>query len=745
MLRLLSVAAFLGAILLSGCGMVLPPASPPPIDFNLTITPSALTIQVGGASQSFTVVATSLNNFTEPVNLTFSGLPTGVSASPSTISILPGIQQAITLAAAGNVTPGSVSVNVVGTAGVLMHSAPLSLVVTEPKPDFNLSVTPSTLILNIAGSAQSLNLSADALNGFAENVHIAISGLPAGITASATDLTLTPGTAQTISLTAGSNAAEGSLTLDFTATSGMISHTASATLTVQTSLVTRGLMAFFPTNEGSGTTLGSTVGGYQAIFGGSGNTWNAIGVVLNGSGYISLPEALNAALTVQTYVSQPNNPSIYVGAPVLLSGNGGSANTQWVLTSQHTIPCCSGFQPATMTVASSGVGAGSYTPFAGQNTLSLVMGLASNSTLDTFYIGANRVAMGYVVSSVGGYQTGGNYLVGSNLQGALGPMAYYAVQLTPTEIAQNTAYFNEIMLGRGILQPSNVNLEAIDQFVGLGDSITYGVGGPNTYCSYVTPIEVYGITCLGQPGQKTDFGVSQAPQIALWAATNAMRNIVFIDYITNDIIQEIPPVVSLANLAKTCQEIKQVYPTITTLVGTAMSISTFDSVKDSTNPLIRQMATGNQGCDGFIDIASDPMLGADGASTNDTYFNADEVHPTNTGYSEMGGIITRYINSLDGATASNPRNQAAPTYAMTTADNYINATIVGDGAWTLPECIGLTGKVYTVANKGRGDLVLSAVNSESIAGSASITPNSTGSFQINLVSDATGGCVWTRQ
>jgi hypothetical protein len=82
---------------------------------------------------------------------------------------------------------------------------------------------------------------------------------------------------------------------------------------------------------------------------------------------------------------------------------------------------------------------------------------------------------------------------------------------------------------------------------------------------------------------------------------------------------------------------------------------------------------------------------------------------------------------------------------MTTADNYINATIAGDAAWVLPECIGLTGKVYTIANQGTGNLALSGVNSESIAGTATIAPNATGAFQINLVSDATGGCSWVRE
>jgi hypothetical protein len=92
-----------------------------------------------------------------------------------------------------------------------------------------------------------------------------------------------------------------------------------------------------------------------------------------------------------------------------------------------------------------------------------------------------------------------------------------------------------------------------------------------------------------------------------------------------------------------------------------------------------------------------------------------------------------------------PLVQSAQTYSMTTADNYIDATIDGDAEWTLPECIGLTGKVYTIANQGTGNLSLIGVNSESIVGTATIAPNATGAFQIDLVSDATGGCSWVRK
>ena len=730
-------------------GLTLTPAS----DFSLNLAPAAITLVPGGSPASATFSATAVNGFTGPVAVTLSGLPNGVAAAPASFTLTPGTPQQISFTAASTDAASTAAITFNAAAGGITHSAALALTITAPPPDFSLQLNPAALTLNPAGIPQSVNITATALNGFSGQVSVVLSGLPADVAAAPASLTLTPGVAQAVNLTANPNALAGPGTLNLTATSGNLSHDASLGLTIAPSIVTRGLIAFFPANEGSGNTLSSTVGGYQATLGGAGNTWSPIGVVLNGSGYISLPPALNSAITVQMYVSQPNNPNVYVGSPNFLTGTGGSANTQWVLGSQLTTPCCPGFQPGTMVVASSSVGSSSDTPFAGQDTLSLVMGLASNATDDVFYIGADEVVFDQnVASAVGGYQTGGNYLTGQYLQGTLGPSAYYNVQLTPDEIAQNVAYFNTLMRSRGIQNPSNINLESVNQFVAFGDSITYGWDGPRTYCSFVAPNNAYGVTCLGQGGAETALGAAQAPQIALWDATNAKRNIFFDDYITNDVRFSVPAATSVANLAQACQEIKQIYPNAMAVVGTMLSLGGFDSVKDTTNPLIRQMATdGQSGCDGFIDMASDPLLGADGASLNTTYFNPGALHPTNAGYGEMGGIITRYINSVDGATLDAPTVVSANSYAMTTADNFVHWAPTAPATGTLPECIGMLGTptrgVFTIENTSSGvnTITMSGLGSESISGAATIAPNQTASFEVLANSDAAGGCTWVRK
>jgi hypothetical protein len=85
--------------------------------------------------------------------------------------------------------------------------------------------------LNAGGSA-TVNLTANALNGFNSQVSVQISGLPAGVSVLSASVTLTPGTAQQITLSGAANAPSVNDTVTFTGTSGSLTHTASLQLRV---------------------------------------------------------------------------------------------------------------------------------------------------------------------------------------------------------------------------------------------------------------------------------------------------------------------------------------------------------------------------------------------------------------------------------------------------------------------------------------------------------------------------------
>ena len=104
-------------------------AAAPAPDFSLTVNPASLTLIAGGAEQLASVTANALNGFTVTVNLSVSGLPTGVTSSPSALTLTPGTAQSLTFTTASNAAAGTVTITLTGTSGTLTHTATLKLTV----------------------------------------------------------------------------------------------------------------------------------------------------------------------------------------------------------------------------------------------------------------------------------------------------------------------------------------------------------------------------------------------------------------------------------------------------------------------------------------------------------------------------------------------------------------------------------------------------------------------------------------
>jgi hypothetical protein len=107
-----------------------------------------------------------------------------------------------------------------------------------PKPDFALSVSPTSVTLVGGGPGSQITVLAAALNSFAGTIAVSISGVPSGVTASPATLNLSSGTSKTITLTAGLTAANATPTVMFNGTSGMISHSAALAVTVKAAALT---------------------------------------------------------------------------------------------------------------------------------------------------------------------------------------------------------------------------------------------------------------------------------------------------------------------------------------------------------------------------------------------------------------------------------------------------------------------------------------------------------------------------
>jgi Pro-kumamolisin, activation domain len=190
----------------------------PAANFSLSASPAGLSIVQGtGATSSITV--NPVNGFSANVNLTASGLPTGVTASfipnPTAASTT------LTLSAGTSASTGAFTATVTGTSGSLIHTTQISLTVT-PAPNFSLSASPAKLTIRRGNSGQTAMIITPS-GGFAGNVNFSVSGLPSGVTAAFSPNPSSSSSALTLSVSR--TAPRGTFNLTISGVSGNLTHT----------------------------------------------------------------------------------------------------------------------------------------------------------------------------------------------------------------------------------------------------------------------------------------------------------------------------------------------------------------------------------------------------------------------------------------------------------------------------------------------------------------------------------------
>jgi hypothetical protein len=193
--------------------------------FFLDASPNALTV-LQGASGTSTITVTDLNGFSGSVNLTASGLPSGVTAAfspnPTTST------STLTLTASATAALGTATVTITGKSGSLTQTTTLTLTVVGP--DFSLTATPNKLTIP-PGSSGTSTIAVAPVNGFAGSVSLAASGLPSGVTAAFSPNPTT--STSTLTLTVSASAAAGTKAITITGTSGSLTHTTTLTLMIK--------------------------------------------------------------------------------------------------------------------------------------------------------------------------------------------------------------------------------------------------------------------------------------------------------------------------------------------------------------------------------------------------------------------------------------------------------------------------------------------------------------------------------
>jgi hypothetical protein len=151
--------------LITACGggttsQLAPNATPPPTststpDFTVSITPATLTLTQAGVPQSATISIAPKNSFTGTVEVTLSGLPSGVATNPAIplqIATSTSTSTTILIGATLATPTGTATITAQATSGSLSHSA-----------TFSLTVNPS-LIANLPRTAYTRTDSAPIAN-----------------------------------------------------------------------------------------------------------------------------------------------------------------------------------------------------------------------------------------------------------------------------------------------------------------------------------------------------------------------------------------------------------------------------------------------------------------------------------------------------------------------------------------------------------------------------------------------------
>src|SRR5581483_201127 len=129
------ISLFTAAIILmfpacgGGGGQQMPPPKP---DFNLVVSPISASAVIGNTTSPVTVSIMPQNGFSGSVDITLSGLPSGVTATPgSSFAIQAGASQAVSFAVSNTASTGVFQLTASGSDGTSLHTAQI-LLTTEP-------------------------------------------------------------------------------------------------------------------------------------------------------------------------------------------------------------------------------------------------------------------------------------------------------------------------------------------------------------------------------------------------------------------------------------------------------------------------------------------------------------------------------------------------------------------------------------------------------------------------------------
>jgi hypothetical protein len=191
---------------------------------------SSQTVAPGGTSGNYTVTANPINGFAGTVSWTVNP-PLGITVSPATLT---GGAASFNLATTAVLSAGTYTIPITATSGTLTHTVNATLVVTAA--NFSLSITPSSATVTRPASGTAITtfiVRVTAVGAFNSSVNLSVSGAANGFTPSLGAGSAGPGGSSILTVTVSSGARRTTRAVTVSGTSGGITHTASANVTLQ--------------------------------------------------------------------------------------------------------------------------------------------------------------------------------------------------------------------------------------------------------------------------------------------------------------------------------------------------------------------------------------------------------------------------------------------------------------------------------------------------------------------------------
>jgi uncharacterized membrane protein len=205
----------------------------PPANFTLGLSASSVSVKQGSSVTAGVTVSVS-GSFNNPIALSATGLPAGVTASftPANLAAPGSGASTLLVTASSQAAAGSYPIQITATGGGITHTQALTVTVT-PQAGFTLSGTPGSVTM-VQGTGATVTISVTVSGGFSGKMALTVTGQPGGMTAKLSTASFpAPGSGtSTLTLATTTQTAPGTYTLVVTANSGALTNTLPLAVTV---------------------------------------------------------------------------------------------------------------------------------------------------------------------------------------------------------------------------------------------------------------------------------------------------------------------------------------------------------------------------------------------------------------------------------------------------------------------------------------------------------------------------------